>query len=139
MDRFPRAARKVILYIALIAIAVVQLFPLYWLFTFSLKDNLQIFGSNTLGLPSPYHFENFTDVLENGRVGTFLLNSILVTVSTIFISTILSTMAAYAIARMKWRFSNRTLLFFLMGMMIPLHATLVPLFIFLKRDRKSVV
>ena len=34
---------------------------------------------------------------------------------------------------MKWKWSNATLLFFLMGMMIPLHATLVPLFIFLKR------
>ncbi len=133
MYRFTRTTRKVILYTVLIAIALVQIFPLYWLFTFSLKDNLQIFGSNPLGLPNPYHFENFADVLEKGRVATFLLNSVLVTVSTIFISTILSTMAAYAIARMKWKWSNRTLLFFLMGMMIPLHATLVPLFMFLKR------
>ncbi len=135
MYRFTRTTRKVILYTVLAAIALVQLFPLYWLFTFSLKDNLQIFGSNPLGLPTTYHFENFADVLEKGKVATFLLNSFLVTVSTIFISTILSTMAAYAIARMKWKWSNSTLLFFLMGMMIPLHATLVPLFIFLKRTR----
>lgn len=119
----------------LVAIALVQIFPLYWLFTFSLKDNIQIFQTNPLGLPSPYHFENFTDVLQNGNVASFLLNSVIVTVSTIFISTILSTMAAYAIARMKWKWSSRALLFFLMGMMIPLHATLVPLFIFLKRTR----
>ncbi len=135
MYRFTRTTRRVVLYTVLIAIALVQLFPLYWLFNFSLKDNLQIFGDNPLGLPTIYHFENFTDVLENGRVGTFLLNSLLVTVSTILISTIISTMAAYAIARMKWKWSNRTMLFFLTGMMIPLHATLVPLFIFLKRTR----
>ena len=133
MYRFTRTTRRIILYMVLAAIALVQLFPLYWLFTFSLKNNLQIFGSNPLGLPTTYHFENFTDVLEKGKVATFLFNSFLVTVSTIVISTILSTMAAYAIARMKWKWSNRTLLFFLMGMMIPLHATLVPLFIFLKR------
>ncbi len=135
MYRFSKTTRKVILYTVLIAIALVQIFPLYWLFTFSLKDNIQIFQTNPLGLPNPFHFENFTDVLENGNVASFLLNSAIVTVSTIFISTILSTMAAYAIARMKWKWSNRTLLFFLMGMMIPLHATLVPLFIFLKRTR----
>jgi raffinose/stachyose/melibiose transport system permease protein len=133
MYRFSKTTRKVILYTVLTVIALVQIFPLYWLFTFSLKDNIQIFQTNPLGLPNPYHFENFTDVLEKGKVASFLLNSVLVTVSTIFISTILSTMAAYAIARMKWKWSNSTLLFFLMGMMIPLHATLVPLFIFLKR------
>ncbi len=133
MYKFSRTTKKVILYTVLIIIALVQIFPLYWLFTFSLKDNIQIFQTNPLGLPNPYHFENFTDVLEKGKVASFLLNSVLVTVSTIFISTILSTMAAYAIARMKWKWSNGALLFFLMGMMIPLHATLVPLFIFLKR------
>ncbi len=135
MNRFTRTTRKVILYTVLIMIALVQLFPLYWLFTFSLKDNMQIFGTNPLGFPTTYHFENFTDVLQRGNVASFLFNSFLVTASTIVISTILSTMAAYAIARMKWKWSNRTLLFFLMGMMIPLHATLVPLFIFLKRTR----
>ena len=135
MERLNRSSRKVILYIVLIAIALVQIFPLYWLFTFSLKDNLQIFGSNSLGLPAPYRFENFSNVLEQGRVGVFLFNSFLVTVSTIIVSTILSTMAAYAIARMKWKWNNRALIFFLMGMMIPLHATLVPLFIFLKRTK----
>lgn len=135
MDRFARHARKVLLYAALIAIALVQVFPLYWLFTFSLKDNMQIFGSNPLGLPAPYRFENFSNVLEQGKVGLFLFNSFLVTIATILISTVLSTMAAYAIARMKWKWNNRTLVFFLMGMMIPLHATLVPLFIFLKRTK----
>jgi raffinose/stachyose/melibiose transport system permease protein len=135
MYKFSKTTRKVILYTVLIVIGLIQIFPLYWLFTFSLKDNIQIFQTNPLGLPNPYHFENFTDVLEKGKVADFLLNSVLVTVSTIFISTILSTMAAYAIARMKWKWSNRTMLFFLMGMMIPLHATLVPLFIFLKRTR----
>lgn len=128
-----QVVRKVILYTVLFIIALVQLFPLYWLFTFSLKDNIQIFTTNQLGLPNPYHFENFSDVLQRGQVASFLFNSLLVTSATILISTVVATMAAYAIARLKWKWSNRTLLFFLMGMMIPLHATLVPLFIFLKR------
>ncbi len=133
MRKLTKTTKRVLLYVVLFAIALVQIFPLYWLFTFSLKDNIQIFTTNQLGLPNPYQFKNFTNVLEKGKVATFLVNSVLVTVSTIFISTILSTMAAYAIARMKWKWSNRTLLYFLMGMMIPLHATLVPLFIFMKR------
>lgn len=133
MYRTRQIVRKVILYTVLFMIALVQLFPLYWLFTFSLKDNIQIFTTNQLGLPNPYHFENFTDVLQRGQVASFLFNSLLVTAATILISTVVATMAAYAIARLKWKWSNRTLLFFLMGMMIPLHATLVPLFIFLKR------
>lgn len=133
MNRTKQNVRKIALYAGLILIALVQLFPLYWLFTFSLKDNMQIFTTNPLGLPNPYRFENFADVLQRGQVASFLLNSLLVTTATIAVSTVLSTMAAYAIARMKWKWSNTALLFFLMGMMIPLHATLVPLFIFLKR------
>lgn len=124
---------RIILYAVLIIIAIIQLFPLYWLFTMSLKNNLEIFGPNPLSLPTVFRFENYADVLSKGNLGRYFMNSVLVTFCTIAISTVISAMAAYAIARMKWKFSNRVLMIFLSGMMIPLHATLVPLFVFLKR------
>ena len=69
MYRFTRATRKVILYTVLIAIALVQLFPLYWLFTFSLKDNMKIFQTNPLGLPTVYHFEKLYGRIGKGQGG----------------------------------------------------------------------
>lgn len=43
-------------YIALILVAVIQIFPLYWLITFSLKSNVEIFGENVIGLPGKLAF-----------------------------------------------------------------------------------
>lgn len=42
---------KVVMYSGLIFWTIIQLFPLYWLFTFSLKSNAEIFGGNIIGLP----------------------------------------------------------------------------------------
>lgn len=122
-----KIGRKLI-FAVLCIYAVIQLFPLFWLITFSLKDNAQIFGENIMGLPSPWVFENYREALKNAKVGTYLVNSFIVTGSTILLTIITSTMASYAIARMRWKFSQMFLLFITMGMMIPVHASLLPLF-----------
>lgn len=122
-----KIGRKLI-FAVLCIYAVIQLFPLFWLITFSLKDNTQIFGENIMGLPNPWVFQNYVEALKNAKVGTYLLNSLIVTGSTILLTIITSTMASYAIARMRWKFSQTFLLFITMGMMIPVHASLLPLF-----------
>lgn len=109
--------------------AVIQLYPMLWLIMFSLKDNKQIFGGNALGLPSPWVFENYAVAFNNAKVGIYLLNSVIVTGATILIVIILSTMASYAITRLKWKLSGLFLLFITTGMMIPVHASLLPLFL----------
>lgn len=119
---------RTLIFAVLCVYAVIQLFPLFWLITFSLKDNTQIFGENIMGLPDPWVFENYVEALKNAKVGTYLLNSLIVTGSTILLTILTSTMASYAIARMRWKFSQAFLLFITMGMMIPVHASLLPLF-----------
>ena len=120
---------RVVVFIALCIYAVVQLYPLFWLIMFSLKDNKQIFGGNALGLPKPWVFENYVVAFKNAKVGTYLFNSIIVTGLSIFFVILLSTMASYAIARLRWKYSNAFLLFITTGMMIPVHASLLPLFL----------
>ncbi len=120
---------RTIVFILLCVYSVIQLYPLVWLIMFSLKDNKQIFGGNALGLPSPVVFQNYFVALTNAKVGIYLLNSMIVTGSTILLVIILSTMASYAIARLRWKYSNLFLLFITTGMMIPVHASLLPLFI----------
>ncbi len=133
MDKASSPVRSVLKYLVLGIVALIQLFPLYWLFTFSLKSNVEIFGENPMGLPQAFRWENYAFVFENGNIGTYLINSAIITIVSILISTILATMAAFAISRMKWKLSGGALLLFLAGMMIPLHAVLVPLLILLTR------
>jgi raffinose/stachyose/melibiose transport system permease protein len=126
---------KFIKYLALIIVAALQLYPLFWLFIFSLKDNNEIFVGNPMGLPKVYRWENYVHVFQNANIGLYLRNSVIITFASIAISTVLATMASYAIARMKWKLSNAALVTFLSGMMIPLHAVLVPLLVLLTRTQ----
>ncbi|MDP4090785.1 MAG: carbohydrate ABC transporter permease [Bacillota bacterium] len=120
-----------ILLIILIIVGIIQLYPLVWLIIDSFKDNAEIFGGNVLGLPKAWRFSNYSDALTGGNVAVFFLNSVIVTALTIIISDILIATSSYAIVRMKWKYSRLTLVFFLLGMMIPIHSTLLPLFLIL--------
>ena len=112
---------------------IISVFPLYWLFTFSLKDNAEIFGGNILGLPNQWLFSNYANAMIGGKVGIYLLNSIIVTGVTICLTCLLSLMASYALTRMKWRGQKSVMAFFMLGLMIPIHAALLPLFIVLSK------
>ncbi len=125
--------RKNIEVTLLIVIAIIQIYPLFWLITFSLKTNQEIFGGNPLGLPEKFLWKNYMGVFLDGHIGTYFMNSIIVTTITVIITCILAAMASYGIARMKWKLSGVVLIIFLLGLMIPMHATLLPLFIFLKK------
>ena len=130
-----KTMRSTFKYLILSLIALIQLFPLYWLFSFSLKNNVEIFGKNiwsVMGPPTVFRWNNYVNVLQNSRILMYLWNSVIVVAVTILISTVLATMASYAIARMKWKLSNGALLVFLSGMMIPTQAILVPLLIMMR-------
>ncbi len=116
----------------LVLFTIIQLYPLVWLLLFSLKDNIEIFGGNVIGLPHRFLWQNYNQALFSGKVGLYFLNSCIVTGATIIISGLLSAMASYAIARMKWKLSKVTLTVFLLGLMLPIHAALLPLFIILR-------
>lgn len=125
--------KTVVLHICLMAIAVLQVFPLFWLFGFSLKDNSEIFGGNIAGLPQNWRFSNYVSAFNQANVLQYLLNSILVTAATIVITIVLAATAAYAIQRMIWRGRNLAMKGILVGMMVPIHAVLLPLFIVLSK------
>jgi len=121
-----------LLQIMLIIVAVIQLFPLIWLLFFSLKSNTELFGDNILGLPREWLWSNYITVLKSSNIFRYFSNSVIITVITIVITNILSSMVAYAVTRLKWKLSNVVYMLFLTGMMIPIHAALLPLFIILK-------
>ena len=123
---------SVIVTVILLVVAFIQLFPLYWMFTFSLKSNAEIFGGNIVGLPQNWEWENYVEIFSRANMGRYMLNSVIVTALTIFFTALLSTMATYAIVRLKWKLSRVVYLVFLVGMMLSIHAVLLPLFVNLK-------
>lgn len=125
-------SRHALLYAGLFLFVLVQLFPLYWLLTFSLKTNGEIFAGNILGLPENWLWENYIKAVQGGSVLLYFFNSILVTFTSIGLSVLFAAMAAYGLVRMKWPWSKVVFTLFLTGIMIPLHSALLPLFLILK-------
>lgn len=125
--------RTLFLYIILALFLVIQLFPLLWLFLFSLKSNGEIFGGNVMGLPKEWLWGNYSSSILKGDIVLYFANSLIVTGVSVALTIILASMAAYAISRMKWKLSGPVLSLFLMGMMIPLHSALLPLFLILSK------
>lgn len=121
-----------ILYIFLGIIAVVQIYPIFWLLLFSLKDNKEIFAGSPFALPTQFRWENYQKVWEGG-IGGYFLNSVWITVVATILTVLLASMATFAITRMKWKLSSIVLGLFMVGLMIPIHSALIPLFnIYLK-------
>ena len=125
--------RKTLIYIVLIIWAFVSLFPVYWMLTFSLKDNAEIFGANVIGLPQRWAWENYDRALHTGSMGTYFLNSLIIAVLSIAFTLIAAVMATYAMTRLVWKGRGAMNKFFMLGLTIPIHAAIVPLYVVLSR------
>jgi raffinose/stachyose/melibiose transport system permease protein len=124
---------RIILYIGLAFWMLIDLFPVYWMFTFSLKNNEEIFGSNVVGLPQHWLWSNYTSAMKTGKMGLYFLNSTIVAVATILITLAVALMATFALTRMIWKQRKTLNKFFMLGLTIPIHASIVPVYVTLSR------
>ncbi|MBD5486817.1 MAG: carbohydrate ABC transporter permease [Lachnospiraceae bacterium] len=117
---------KVILWIVLIIVAIIQLFPLIWLVDFSLGSSNEMFTNGLLIIPEKIRWDNYVKAFVDGNFLHYLRNSVLINTLAVIFVVIISIMAAFACQRMKWKLSGLVSTLLVMGMMIPIHATLLP-------------
>lgn len=125
--------KSAVVHVFLLLFAAIQIYPLFWLFEFSLKDNNEIFGGNIAGFPQHWRFGNYVTAFFKANILQYFSNSVLVTGATIIFTLLFAATAAYAIQRMIWKGSKTVMKIILMGMMVPIHAALLPLFIVLSK------
>lgn len=99
---------------------------LYMLFT-SLRPQQYLFTDVPWSFPSHPTLENYATVLENGFF-TYFANTVFVTVVSVFIILVVSLLAAYAISQARSRYTRNIFNFFLLGLAIPLQATIIPIY-----------
>ena len=116
------------IYAFLIILALIYLLPLAWVVITSLKDD-SVLMISPWALPSRPMFENYSYSWVMGHLGTATLNSFIVCSITLVFSMIFGAMAAFGIAKMRWKLSKLVLTYFMVGMMIPVHCVLIPLFV----------
>ena len=105
---------------------IVCLFPLFFSLLSSFKTGNEIYGS-AFSLPEVFSFINYKNAIATSNILRAIINSFAYAITTTLIIGLIGTMAAFVIARMKIKVNNFILMYFLLGLTIPIHATLIPL------------
>ncbi len=126
--------RETILCVIGIAVAVIMLFPVYWLIISSFKTNAEIFAKVPTFFPHEFTWDAYTSqVSGSSNTGSNIyrsfLNSTIIAVSAMLLSCVLAIPASYGLARFRMKGSRVFILLFLITQMLPATLTLTPLYL----------
>ena len=119
--------RTFVLELIMVAAAVAFLFPVYALVTLAFKDPGQI-ANAPLSPPDPPSVDSFGTAWQSASLGSALLNSTLITVSSVVVLIVLGSLAAYFLARQAGRLSYSLYILFLVGIILPFQLGMIPLY-----------
>jgi raffinose/stachyose/melibiose transport system permease protein len=112
---------------------LIVMVPIYWIVITSFKAQSAYFATNPLAPPSDVTFENYRLVIES-NFSRYFINSVIVTLGAVIPAVLLAFMAAFAIVRGgNGRFLRWVNALFLMGLAIPLQATIIPVYLIIIR------
>lgn len=100
-------------------------FPILWTIMTSFKTSREIF-TNPWALPAVPHIANYVKAWSEMKVGTYFVNSVFVSFSSLLTTMLLGSMAAYVIARIDIKINRALYFFFLAGWLIPYFLTFIP-------------
>ena len=123
--------RSVAVYAFLGLYALAIIVPLVFMYNSSLRTTREIFEA-PLRLATDPQFSNYTNILVGQNFLLYLANSVVITAGAMVLNLALSTGAAYALARYKFRISGLLYSFFLLGSMVPLRLASLPLFLLMR-------
>ena len=122
---------KAFVYVALITLAVVILVPVAWVFMASVKQNSEFYG-NPWALPEGFYWQNFVDAWNSANMGSYMINSVVVTALALLILLIVALPAAYCLARFKFKGGKFLNTAFMAGLFINVNYIVVPIFLMLR-------
>ncbi|MGB2895456.1 MAG: carbohydrate ABC transporter permease [Anaerolineales bacterium] len=119
---------RVIVYIVLILSAFLWFVPILTALITSVRTFNDILVNGFISLPEKITFENFITAWERGGLKHYLPNSFIITLPSLFLTLLLSSLGAYALARFKFK-GNRLLFYiFVGGMLLPFQVLMLPVF-----------
>jgi raffinose/stachyose/melibiose transport system permease protein len=131
MAKLKSNVTRFFVYLFLIVIGVTVVYPLVWTFFGSVRDETQ-FSLNPWGFPEQLDLSVYVEVLTEYGLARNILNSLIMSIVGVLAIIWLSLTASYALARLRWRGAKFMMAFFLSGIMIPVHSTLIPLYVTLR-------
>lgn len=123
--------KKGLHYLVLLLLVIISVGPFLWLLSTALKspeENIFATGSLSL-LPAQPTLGNFATVWNQVSMGSYMINSIVVAIITVILNMVFSVLAAYPLARMKFRGRQAFFVAILATMMIPFQVIMIPLYL----------
>jgi multiple sugar transport system permease protein len=120
-------------YTGLILVALLFLFPFFWMVSNAIRSNDEVLAVPPRLLPTTYRWENFIDAWAHLPFGQFFINSLFVAVSVTVIVVIVSCLAGYAFARLDFPGRDQLFLAYLGTLMIPQAMLVIPLFLLISK------
>ena len=121
------------MYVAMVAVSIFALFPVYWVLITSLKPRREIYTRTPDLWPSDPQWGQYPRVLGEGHVGRALMNSLIVAGATTVLCLAVGALAAYALARYRIPLRRALLMGVLMAQMFPLVVLVIPLFVMMRK------
>ncbi len=130
MNTKKSAINLILIYVLLVLIAILMLFPLLWLLGTSFKSaGEDIFAFPPQFIPEQFTLENFKIVWENYPFNQYLINSIIVAILTVSFNLLFCSLAAYPLARMNFKGKDIIFALIIATIMIPFQIVMIPLYI----------
>jgi multiple sugar transport system permease protein len=122
--------RSVAKHVVMIALAILMIYPLLWMVVSSLRPNDQIFTNPSI-IPNSFDWNNYAAGWNalSSPFGLYLGNSIIIVIGAILGNLFACSLAAYAFARLEFRFKRIAFTIMLLTIMLPFQVTLVPQYI----------
>ena len=127
-----RIAGRVFSNLVMIFYSITCVFPIVWIFYSSVKTSRD-FENNIVGFPKSFEVGNYVYVLTSGKIGMYMFNTIRNTAISLIFIVFFAFINGYFISRFK--FPGRKVLYtvYMLGMLVPIHALLIPLYILFSR------
>lgn len=114
---------------AAVLLASFQVYPIVYALLSGFKSPEDFQRNPPYSLPSSLNLDNYIFVLRESSIPLYFLNSLIIMVAVVISVLTLSSMAAFAITKMQFKFKNNLLIYFLLGLMIPIQVCLMPLYL----------
>lgn len=125
---------KIIVYAILILIALAMLVPFLWMLSASIKSDREVFQMNPfVWIPEVPKWENYSNIWTKIPFGTFIKNTVFLTIIVTILQLLTSSFAAYSFAKMRFKFKNFLFMAYIATIAMPWQVYMVPQFMMMRK------
>ncbi|WP_168120081.1 carbohydrate ABC transporter permease [Paenibacillus sp. HB172176] len=121
----------ILAYVFLGLFAIFNIVPIFYMIVGSFKSESE-YAASPFAMPEKLHFSNYAKAWDVANMDVYFFNSLLITIITLIVTVLLGALAAYFLSRFQYKLRGAIYALFLIGMLVPIHATLIPIFMIMK-------